>query len=85
MHMDSTVATDRRNASAPERALAALGFEPGPPAHLDTCTLATDRRAYSVMRCAACKRRGMRFRPMHRGREYRAVAVCRHCGHGEDV
>jgi hypothetical protein len=82
--MQSTGTTDR-NASAPEKALALLGYREGPPPHLDAGTLATDRRVYSAMKCGQCRRRGMHFRPMHRGREYRAVAVCRHCGHGEEV
>jgi hypothetical protein len=52
---------------------------------MDPGTVAIDRRVYSAMRCAACRQRGMHFRPMHRGREYRAVAVCRRCGHAEEV
>jgi hypothetical protein len=66
-------------------ALALLGYEEGPPAHLDVQTVAIDRRIYSAMKCSQCRRRGMHFRPMHRGMEYRAVAVCRHCDHGEEV
>jgi hypothetical protein len=82
--MQSTVTTPHA-ASAPEKALALLGYREGPPAHLDPATLAIDRRVYSAMNCGRCRKRGMAFRPMHRGREYRAVAVCRHCGHGEEV
>jgi hypothetical protein len=72
-------------ASAAEAALAALGYSEGPPPGMDPGTVAIDRRVYSAMRCAACRQRGMHFRPMHRGREYRAVAVCRRCGHAEEV
>ncbi len=71
--------------STVEQALALLGYVEGAPSLLDAGTLAIDKRIYSTMRCPACQRRGMVFRPWKRGREYRPVAVCRHCGHGEEV
>jgi hypothetical protein len=66
-------------------ALALLGYVEGPPPHLDAGTVAIDRRVYSAMKCSQCRRGRMHFLPMHRGREYRAVAACCHCGHAEEV
>jgi hypothetical protein len=63
--------------------LRSMGFEPGAPATLRKENLIADQRAYRHFRCA-CGRRGLQFKPYHRGREYRACVVCP-AGHAEEV
>jgi hypothetical protein len=68
-----------------ETELAALGFQPGAPPHVPAEIQNIDRRVYRVQRCPACGRRGMRFRPFHRGGEYRAIVRCPACHRIEEV
>lgn len=61
--------------------LHALGFTEGAPQHIPPAIVQADQRIYKVMKCGECRRRGNKVSPMHRGREYRLLCSCRHCGH----
>lgn len=66
-----------------ERALIKLGYEQGTPDHVSA---AADAKLYRYYPCTCCGRRATAFKPYHRGqRHYRAVLVCRACGHTEEV
>jgi hypothetical protein len=65
--------------------LASAGFFFGSPSHVSKECQAIDAAMCHAMRCPGCNRPGMLYNPMHRGREYRAVASCKHCGAGEEV
>jgi hypothetical protein len=68
-----------------EQDLRARGFVPGYPPQVTAAVLLADRQAYSRQLCPACGRRGARFHPYHRGREYGGVVACRHCDFGEEA
>jgi hypothetical protein len=70
--------------SSAEVALEQLGFAPGAPAHITRASQDIDAQVARKLRCPACRKRGMDYRPFHRGRAYAALAVCR-CGAGEDL
>ncbi len=60
--------------------LRADGFRQGPPSHLHCDMLIADIDAYSTLECEVCGHGHHAVKPYHRGREYRLVCVCRHCG-----
>jgi hypothetical protein len=81
MHNTTTNAT---TAEVPAAQLKEQGFTPGAPARLPGSVIALDAHCYS--RCPACGKRGRDFVPWQRGREYRALAVCRSgCGLADEV
>jgi hypothetical protein len=41
---------------------------------------AIDRSVLRCVRCEECGHKGLRYAPQHRGRRYRALAVCPACG-----
>lgn len=67
-----------------EDELAAIGFVAGPPPHIAPAMVDVDRRVGRAMKCGACHRRGMKFRPMHKGEVYRVVLACS-CGNREEL
>jgi hypothetical protein len=56
--------------------LAAAGYTPGAPPQVSGEALRIDARICRAYRCPGCRRRGMLFRPYHRGASYRALAAC---------
>jgi hypothetical protein len=83
---DSTVQTTTTTTTAQaENALRARGFVPGCPPQVTAAVLLADKQAYARQLCPACGRRGARFKPYHRGREYGGVVACRHCPAGEEA
>src|SRR5690242_8439145 len=67
--------------------LRVLGFAFGVPPWLPPTAAAIDRRACRLMRCPACRRRGLQYRPYHEPAvlRYRVVAVCPECQAAEEV
>ena len=60
------------------------GYQPGVPAGLTPESQAVDRGSCRRLRCAACGRRGMDYRPHYKGARYRVLAACPACGHQEE-
>jgi hypothetical protein len=56
----------------------------GAPGGLPAAALAPGRACYRRLACPGCGRRGMAFRPWHRGTGYRALLACR-CGSAAEV
>jgi len=56
------------------------GWLPGAPPHVTRQARRIDRRVCKRARCEECGHEGLRFVPQHRGRRYRALAVCPSCG-----
>lgn len=80
------IITNTSTAKDLTRALLTLGFEQGKaPAHVPATHIDVDRRCARAMKCGSCGKRGLTYTPYRRGREYRAVAACRHCGSGEEM
>lgn len=67
-----------------ERRLAGAGWKPGTPPGLTNLTVQTDLRICKQMKCPGCKRRGLEYRPYHRGQRYRVLAACPHCHAAEE-
>jgi hypothetical protein len=65
-------------------ALLAGGLRPGTPPHLTARAESIDRQLCRALRCPACRRRGLSYRPFTDGRRYVVLAVCR-CGAAEEV
>lgn len=59
----------------------AAGFTPGMPPYLDPGGTRIDANVCSRARCEACNRRGLAYHSYRSGTRYRAIAVCRSCGH----
>jgi hypothetical protein len=72
-------------AAQAEQALLSRGFVPGVPPQVTAAVLQIDKRAYRRQRCPACGRRGARFRPYRRGREYNGIIECLSCGAAEEA
>jgi hypothetical protein len=68
-----------------EQALRSRGFVPGCPPQVTAEVLQIDKQAYRHQRCPACGRRGARFKPYHRGREYNGLIECLSCGAAEEA
>ncbi len=60
------------------------GYQPGVPAGLTPESQAVDRGCCRRLRCAACGRRGMDYRPHYKGSRCRVLAVCSACGNQEE-
>ena len=73
------------NTDAALAELHAAGFRDGPPAHLPPAALSVDNRCARALKCPGCKRRSLEYRPLHKGRQYRALACCRRCPCCEEV
>jgi hypothetical protein len=58
----------------------AAAWFPGAPPHVTKESQEIDRRCAAEAVCPRCRRRGMAYRPMHCGRDYRALAECTCCG-----
>jgi hypothetical protein len=78
--------------TAPVNALADLEaqlrremYEPGCPAQILEATARHDAHAVARMRCPGCGLRRLEYHPWQRGRAYRVLAGCTHCGAGEEV
>ncbi len=57
------------------------GFDFGPPEGIDPADLAADVEAAAEMPCDCCGwAGGGAYAAFHRGREYRAYAICPACG-----
>jgi hypothetical protein len=56
------------------------GWLPGAPPHVSREAEAIDRSVLRCVRCEECGHKGLRYTPQHRGRRYRALAVCPACG-----
>jgi hypothetical protein len=65
--------------------LFALGLREGVPAHLAARAESIDRQLCRALRCPACRRRGLGYRPFTDGRRYVVLAACPACGAGEEV
>jgi hypothetical protein len=65
--------------------LAADGYLPVPPAHPSAWSARIDVGICRRMVCPTCHVRGMEYHPHHQGNRYRVAAVCKRCGHGEEV
>jgi hypothetical protein len=81
MNQTTTTTTTAKELS---RALLAQGFETGAPRHVPERHLHIDRACARAMKCGSCGKRGMKYVPFRRGREYRALAACP-CGAGEEM
>jgi hypothetical protein len=81
----TNTATSSTPATAAEQGLLALGYERGAPPHVRAATQAIDRQVCRQSRCGSCGRRGLSYRPFHRGREYRVLAVCPACQAAKEV
>jgi hypothetical protein len=64
--------------------LYAEGLHPGTPPQLTARAASIDRHLCRALRCPACRRRGLSYRPFTDGRRYVVLAVCR-CGAAEQV
>jgi hypothetical protein len=64
--------------------LLAEGLQPGTPAHLSAQSQSIDRQLCRALRCPACRKRGLAYRPFTDGQRYVILAVCR-CGAAEEV
>lgn len=66
-------------------ALRAEGYGPGAPSAV---VAAEDEGVLARVVCRECKRRGLAYRPYVKPQSglngYRALAVCRSCGHAEE-
>jgi hypothetical protein len=60
------------------------GLRPGTPLHLTARAESIDRQLCRRLRCPACRKRGMAYRPLTDGRRYVVLAVFR-CGAAEEV
>ena len=65
-------------------ALGKEGYRPGPPAGLTEEAGRIDAEACLEMLCPHCRAAGLDYRPYHKGRSYRALAVCKRCGFAEE-
>jgi hypothetical protein len=65
--------------------LFAEGLHEGTPPGLSARAEAIDRQVCRRLRCPACKRRGMAYKPFHGAGRYTVLATCRRCGAGEQV
>jgi hypothetical protein len=67
--------------------LLAEGLREGTPRHLTAQSKAIDRRLCRRLRCPACRRRGLSYRPLTDGRRYVVLAVYTgaDCGAAEEV
>jgi hypothetical protein len=72
-------------AEALDREWRSLGFVAGAPPRVSPDGRAIDKRVCRHLKCAACRRRGLDYRPFRRGDDYRVLAACLHCGAGEEV
>jgi hypothetical protein len=70
--------------SSAEVALEQLGFAPGAPTHITRGSQHIDAQVARKLRCPGCRKRGMDYRPFHRGWAYAALAVCL-CGKAEEI
>lgn len=61
--------------------LRAEGYQPGPPAHLDRAAHKIDREVCAESKCEACGWTSLVYKAWHKGRSYRALAVCPRCCH----
>lgn len=61
------------------------GWQPGAPPQVTAESVAIDKRTCSRLRCPGCRRRGMRYSSWHWGGRYKVVAICLHCGAGDQV
>jgi hypothetical protein len=62
------------------------GLHEGTPPGLSAQSQAIDRRVCRAMRCPACRKRGMAYRPFSDGHtHYTVLAVCAGCGAAEEV
>lgn len=61
------------------------GYDQGPPVHLDEASQLIDAALCEEMDCPTCHHAGHVYRPFHRGRSYRAAAVCPKCNHSQEV
>jgi hypothetical protein len=64
--------------------LSAIGFEPGPPEHLQRRAQTVDAGVCADAGCDRCESRGLSYHPFHQDGNYRAVAVCARCGHAQE-
>ena len=79
------VISNIETAEALEQGLRLIGFTEGAPPHISAAIVQADQRIYKVMRCGVCRGRGHKVSAFHRGREYRLVCECRHCGAGMEA
>lgn len=56
----------------------------GVPVHLRAWAERVDATLCASLACPCCRRRGLAFRPFHRGRAYRVIGACEQCGYGEE-
>ena len=63
--------------------LRAEGFQAGTPDHLAEWARAIDEAIVRRAKCGSCGRRGLDYRPMHHGGQYRVVGECPQCGAAE--
>jgi hypothetical protein len=59
--------------------LEADGWQSGAPANVTLRSRRIDAAAAARLQCSDCRRRGLSYRPFHKGSRYRAVASCA-CG-----
>jgi hypothetical protein len=78
--VNATIPTARDLAAA----LLSAGLRPGTPPHLTARAESIDRQLCRALRCRACRRRGLTYRPHTDGRRYGVLAACP-CGAGEEV
>ncbi len=60
-------------------------YEPGCPAHVTEATARADAHAVAHLRCPGCGLKRMEYHPWYRGKAYRVLAGCTHCGAAEEV
>lgn len=56
------------------------GYHPGPPPDLSADAAQVDAEVCSTAACDQCGHDGLNCRTFHRGKSYRAIAVCPQCG-----
>ena len=87
----SRAAALERVATAAEIVLALErdGFVAGSPVHLQSWARHIDEDVCTQEICPLCGRKGMKYRPFHRGVglgfQYRAVCECPACAHGYEL
>lgn len=60
------------------------GWIEGFPRHLEEWVRLVDEGIVAKMICPQCERRGMKYLPFQRHRDYRVLALCERCGASEE-
>ncbi len=65
--------------------LLAEGFRPGTPADVEEWVRRLDAHWCRRARCQRCHRRGLAYRPLHRGMRYVVLGICPRCRSDQEV